>query len=182
MSIIFFIMVAAGLAVLTVIDPEAGFTAMTEGAQNAITLTIKLVAIYSVWMGILELMKKSGIMEKIAKAFRPLTKKLFKGESETALDYISLNLASNVLGMGGAATPLGLLAMENLIDEDEKPSKNTILFTVINATSIQLIPATVIALRAKSGSLSPSDILIPTILATSVTTLTGIILTKIFVK
>lgn len=182
MSVIFFIMVAAGLAVLCFVNPEAGFTAMTDGAEGAITLSIKLIAIYSVWMGVLELMKKSGIMEKIAKAFRPITKKLFKGESETTLDYISLNLASNLLGMGGAATPLGLSAMENLIDEEEKPSKNTVMFTVINATSIQLIPATVIALRAKAGSGSPSDILIPTIIATAVSTITGIVLTKIFVK
>lgn len=175
-------MVGVGLAVLAATNPEAGFSALTAGAENAIKLTIKLAAIYSVWLGVLELMKKSGIMEKIGKLFRPLTAALFKGENDKALDFISLNLASNMLGMGGAATPLGLAAMENLIDVDEKPSKNMVMFTVINASSIQLIPATVIALRAGAGSLSPSDILLPTIISTAITTVLGIILTKIFVK
>ncbi|MDE5911500.1 MAG: hypothetical protein K2H24_04120, partial [Clostridia bacterium] len=102
-----------------------------------------------------------------------------KGESDLALEYITLNFSANLLGMGGAATPLGIKAMECMQDNSQKATDNMILFMVINSTSIQLIPATIIGLRASAGSNAPSDIILPSLLATLISTVTGVILAKL---
>lgn len=179
MNTVFAIMILVSLVMLVVVSPESAFSIMISGASNALTLAFTLIAIYAIWLSILSLMEGIGLNKALKKLFKPITKRLFKGESDLALEYITLNFSANLLGMGGAATPLGIKAMECMQDGSEKATDNMILFMVINSTSIQLIPATIIGLRSAAGSNAPSDIILPSLLATVISTVTGVILAKV---
>ena len=180
MNTIYVVMMIGSLLLVTITAPESALSIMLGGAKSAIGLSVSLCAIYTVWLSVLQVIDKTGIGKTLSKAFKPLTKKLFKGESDLALEFITLNFSANLLGMGGAATPLGIKAMEYMQDGSDKASDNMILFVVINATSIQLLPATIIGLRASKGSASASDIILPSLIATTFSTLIGVILCKVF--
>ena len=181
MNIAFLLFTIVSIIFMLINNPEQVIAVMVEGGSNAITLCIKLCAIYAIWLSILKLMDKNNISLWLSRVFKPIVSKIFKGENDKTKEYISLNLATNILGLGGAATPLGLKAMEGMA-KGEKASKNMIMLVVINATSIQLLPATVISIRAATGSVSASDIIIPSIIVTFITTITGIILVNLFYK
>ena len=175
-------MVAAGLVYMTVTAPQQAFTVMLDGAGNAVELALSLFAVYAVWLSVLEIMDKTGISKAVNRLFSPLWRRIFRGEDEKSLEYISLNFSANLLGMGSVATPMGIKAMESMSRGREKASDNMILFLVFNATSIQLIPATVIGMRAASGSADAADIILPSLLATLISTLTGVLLAKLCAK
>ena len=179
MNTIYVVMMIGSLLLVTITAPESALSIMLGGAKSAIGLSVSLCAIYTVWLSVLQVIDKTGMGKALSKAFKPLTKKLFKGESDLALEYITLNFSANLLGMGGAATPLGIKAMEYMQDGSDKASDNMILFMVINATSIQLLPATIIGLRASKGSASASDIILPSLIATTFSTLIGVIICKV---
>lgn len=179
MNVVFTVMIIASLVMLIVVAPESAFSIMISGASSALRLAFTLVAIYAIWLSVLSLMEGIGLNSFLNRLFRPITKRLFKGESDLALEYITLNFSANLLGMGGAATPLGIKAMECMQDGSEKATDNMILFMVINSTSIQLLPATIIGLRSSSGSASPSDIILPSLLATGISTAVGVVLAKL---
>lgn len=180
MNTMFFIMTVASLVLLVVVSPDSAFSIMISGASGAIALAVKLCAIYAIWLSVLDIMQKVGMNKALDKLFSPLIRKLFKGEDEKTRQYITLNFSANLLGMGSAATPLGIKAMEGMQDGSDRATDNMILFMVINATSIQLLPATIIGLRASYGSASASDIILPSLLATLVSTVCGVILAKAF--
>lgn len=182
MNIVYFVMTISSLILITAIAPESAFSIMLGGTKTAIELAIILVSIYAIWLSVLKIMEKIGANKLLYRMLRPVTKKLFKGESDMALQYISLNFSANLLGMGGAATPLGIKAMECMQDGTDKATDNMILFMVINSTSIQLLPATIIGMRAAAGSQSASDIILPSLVATTLSTLIGVILAKVFAK
>ena len=179
MNTIYVVMMIGSLLLVTITAPESALSIMLGGAKSAIGLSVSLCAIYTVWLSVLQVIDKTGMGKALSKAFKPLTKKLFKGESDLALEYITLNFSANLLGMGGAATPLGIKAMEYMQDGSDRASDNMILFVVINATSIQLLPATIIGLRASKGSASASDIILPSLIATTFSTLIGVIMCKV---
>ncbi len=182
MNIVYFVMTISSLVLITAIAPESAFSIMLGGTKTAIELAITLVSIYAIWLSVLQIMEKIGANKLLYRMLRPVTKKLFKGESDMALQYIALNFSANLLGMGGAATPLGIKAMEYMQDGSDKATDNMILFMVINSTSIQLLPATIIGMRAAAGSTSASDIILPSLVATTLSTLIGVVLAKIFAK
>lgn len=176
MNTIFIITVLVSIIMICIISPENALGIMLDGGMNAISLTLKMLAIYAVWMSVLKLMEKTKLDIKIADLFTPVTSKLFKGESEKTHNYISINIASNMLGMGGAATPAGIKAINSMYKGSKKATKNMIMLLVINSTSIQVLPATVMALMSASGSNAPSYIIIPSLISTAVSTVTGILL------
>ena len=176
MNALFVIMVTVSLSVMLVVDPAGAVRAALGGAENAVELSIKMLGVYALWLGVLGVMKRNGVSSLVSRLFRPLTKRLFKGESEEAHTLISQNLAANFLGIGSAATPLGIKAVAVMQGEDAVARDNTVLFLVLNACGVQLLPATIIALREQSGSVSPSDILLPTVIATLVTAAIGVTL------
>jgi len=180
MNLVFTVMIIASLIMIIVVSPESAFSIMISGASSALKLAFTLIAIYAIWLSVLGLMEGIGLNKAMNKLFRPITKRLFKGESDLALEYITLNFSANLLGMGGAATPLGIKAMECMEDGSDKATDNMILFMVINSTSIQLIPATIIGLRAAAGINASSDIILPSLIATVISTVTGVILAKVF--
>lgn len=179
MNLLFTALLLISLGVMLFVSPAQAFPSMIAGVQNAVALSLKLLAIYAVWLSALRMMRSTGLDKKLSKLLRPVIKRLFKGESDDAYDNIAINLSANMLGMGGVATPAGIRAMTAMQDGSATATRNMILLIVINATSVQLVPATVIALRAAAGSSDAADIFFPTLLATSASTAAGIILCKI---
>lgn len=182
MNIIFFIMLTASILFLIFTSPSLVLPTMIEGASSAIKLCVSLLAIYCVWLSFLKVIELAGLNKYITKLFKPITKKLFKGEEEKTQEYLCLNFSYNLLGMGGASTPMGIKAIESMYKGETRATDNMILFVVINCTSIQLLPTTIIGLRAMSGSLNPADIILPSLIATLFSTLVGIILCKLLAK
>ena len=134
-----------------------------------------------VWLGIFELAERSRLTEKFARALRPLNRVLFGELPGKSNEYVSMNISANMLGMSGATTPMGIKSIQEL-EKHPDTSYQIAMFFVINATSIQILPTSVLALRTSLGSLSPSDIILPTILATTLSSVVGILLVKIFLR
>ena len=181
MNVIFGAVLCVSTALLIINDPEKVLAAFLSGGEKALSLTAKMLVIYAVWLGVFKIMEKAGLSRKLARALKPANRFLFGALPENANEYMSLNISANILGMSGATTPMGIKAVKAL---DEYPDTDyaVTMFFVINATSVQLIPSSVLALRAQSGSASPSDIILPTILATLLSSVIGILLVKVFVK
>ena len=169
-------MMLASLFVLIYVDPGATLTTMIDASTDALTLCIELCAVYAVWLGLLEIVDASGLGKKLAKLLRPIIKKLFKIDNEEIEKMIALNMSANILGLGNAATPMGIKAMQAMDDKSGVATYSMMMLVIVNATSIQLLPSTVIGLRANAGSSDPADIILPNILATIVTTSVGILL------
>lgn len=181
MNVIFGALVVLSSAILLFSAPDAVLSAFLSGGEKALSLTLKFVVIYAVWMGVFSLAEKSGLCKSAAKLLRPVNKHLFGEVPEKAGDYMSMNLAANMLGMSGATTPYGIKSVEEL-SKTNGTTYATAMFFVINATSVQLIPSSVLALRTSMGAKSPADIIIPTVLATLLSTVIGVLLVKIFLK
>ncbi|MBR4270660.1 MAG: spore maturation protein [Clostridia bacterium] len=181
MQKLWLVLVIPSLIFMIINSPQNSILALTQAGSDGVSLIIKLAGIYSIWLGFLALIEKSGLDNKIASFLSPIVDKLFKNTSKEAKKYISLNISANMLGMGNAGTPIGLKAMKEL-NKDHKSniaSLPMIMLVVLNATSLQLLPTTIISLREVAGSLSSTDIILPSIIATTVSTLLGIVLVKL---
>ena len=162
--------------------------AVTEAAISmskvAVEISIGLIGIMALWLGIMKIAEASGLIRIIARGLRPITVRLFPDvpEDHPAIGSIVLNMSANMLGLGNAATPLGLKAMEEL--QELNPKKDTatnamVMFLAINTSSVQLIiPATVVALMGATAS----QIFITTILATLASTITAIVMVRLLEK
>lgn len=153
--------------------------ALFEAGKAAVEVCLFLVGIVSLWLGLTKIMEDSGLMLKLSHFFRPVMSRIFRNlpPGHPAITSITLNLLANVLGIGNAATPLGIKAMEDLQTLNPKPDTVTfemMLFIVINTSSIQLIPFTVIGLLAGYGSRQPSWVLLPTFISTVISTLAAV--------
>ena len=175
-------MILSSLCLLLWTNPLSVLSSMIDASAGALSLAIELCAIYAVWLGILELVEASGLGNKLARLLRPIIKKIFKIDNPEAEKMIALNMSANMLGLGNAATPMGINAMKQLDDGSGVATPAIIMLIVLNATSIQLLPTTIIGLRASAGSISPTDIIIPTLIATACTCALGILLVKIIQK
>lgn len=185
--------VMTGMIVLAVItaaftgNMENVSTAFLEECGGAVELAISLIGIIALWSGLMRVAQAAGLTEILARAFSPILSKLFKGlkKGGKAMQYISLNLTANLLGLGNASTPFGVAAMKEIEDEEKSPtpdlaSHNMIVFTVMNTASLQIIPTTVAALRLKNGSEAPMEIL-PCVWIVSALALTAALIgTKLF--
>ncbi len=181
MNVIFGTLLILSTIILMFSSPETLLSAMLSGGEKALSLTTKMVVIYAVWLGVFALLEQSGLANKFAKALKPFNNKLFGNLPDTANNFMSLNISANILGMSGATTPMGIKSIQEL--EKHSGTEYAIaMFFVINATSVQLIPSSVLALRTSLGSTSPSSIILPTILATLISTIIGVVLVKIFIK
>ena len=179
MNVAFVLITAISLVLMTITSPESAFPTMIEGVRGAIELSFKLCAIYAVWLSVLKMVEATALDKKLSKILRPVVCKIFKNESDEAYDKICVNLAANMFGMGGVATPAGIKAMSAMSDGSDRATDNMIMLFVINATSIQLIPATVIAMRAGANSQNAADIILPTLVSSGVATLLGMIICRV---
>lgn len=132
--------------------------AVTEGAGDAVSLCITMIAVIGLWSGVMELMEQTGITRGIAALLRPLLRRLFPSADAKAQQYISANVTANLLGLSNAATPFGLQAAERMVQTTGE-TNDLLRFLVLNTTSLQLIPTTVAAVRAALGSQTPFDIM-----------------------
>ena len=153
MNVLFLVVFIVCTALICVRDPSAFLPALLSGAERAVSLCITLAAVYAVWLGILQVAEDAGALRGLARGMKPLTKKLFRTENESALEKIAVNLSANLLGMGGAATPAGISAMRLLGAEENARYSRAMLFAV-NCAGLQLFPTTVVSLRAASGAAS----------------------------
>ncbi|MBQ8427493.1 MAG: hypothetical protein IJX16_07040 [Clostridia bacterium] len=181
MNIIFGLVTVISTALLILINPDGVLSSFLSGGEKALNLTMKMVVIYAVWLGVFELLEQTKLSNKFAKLLKPFNRLLFGKLPEKANDFMSLNISANILGMSGATTPMGIKSIQEL-EKHPNTEYAITMFFVINATSVQLIPSSVMALRTSMGSSSPADIILPTVLATLLSTVIGILLVKIFVK
>ena len=177
---IWFVLVLISLICL-LSSPNLSIEALISAGQNGTMMIIKLIGIYAVWLGFLEIVEQSGLSQKIASLLSPVVDWLFGKTDLQTKQYISLNMSANILGLGNASTPIGLKVMQNLDQQNKSTTASLpmIMLVVLNATSLQLIPTTIISLRQTYGSVCSTDIIIPTMIATSVSTILGVLLVKL---
>ena len=151
-----------------------------DSSKEAVNLCITMLGIMAMWNGIINIADKAGIITGLTELIRPVLKLLFPDipREHVVNEYIASNMISNVLGLGWAATPAGLMAMKELkkLNNNSKvASVDMCTFLIINMSSLQLVPVNVIAYRSQYGSVSPSGILLAAILATTCSTVAGTI-------
>lgn len=163
---------------------EAVTDAAIQSAQDAVTLCITMMGVMSMWVGLMEIAKESGFVERLTRVIGPVLHFMFPKvpRGSKAEEYISLNVIANVLGLGWAATPAGLNAMKQLDDlrkdqgQAEGVATNEMCnFLILNISSLQLIPVNLIAYRSSYGSENPAAIIAPAILATAFSTFVAIV-------
>lgn len=160
-----------------------------ESAREAISLCITMLGAVAFWVGLMEIAEKAGLVEKWKRGLKPLLKFLFPRldpEGEAA-GYIATNIIANILGLGWACTPAGLKAMKALekvekkrlgVEKITQASKEMCTFLIVNISSLQLIPVNMIVYRTQYGSASPTSILAPAIIATTIGTIAGVLFAK----
>ncbi|MBS4029027.1 MAG: hypothetical protein KGZ58_10365 [Ignavibacteriales bacterium] len=158
-----------------------------SSAKTAVTLAIGLIGIMALWLGIMKIAEESGLIARLALFFKPIMTRIFPDvpADHPAMGAMMMNISANMLGLSNAATPFGLKAMEHLNSLNKKMGTATdamCTFLVINTSNVQLIPATVIAIRASLGSSSPTEILGASIVATTVNTIVGVAVVKLLAK
>ena len=171
MSLVWVLLVALSVAVAAATGRiEALTPAVVESAGRAVTLSIGLAGVMALWLGLMRVAEEAGLVRLLGRAARPVLRRLFPEvpPEHPALGAMVMNVAANMLGLGNAATPFGLKAMAAL--EELNPHKGTAsdaqaLFCALNTASVQLVPATVIALRAAAGARQPADVLGATLIA-----------------
>ena len=152
--------------------------ALFEAASSGFEISISLTGVLCLWLGLLRIGEKSGLTNLLAKALAPLFKRIMPEvpSNHPALSSIVMNMAANILGLDNAATPMGLKAMDELqsLNPDKQKASNAeVLFMVINASAVTLIPINILMYRQILGSVNPSAVFVPILLATSVSTLVG---------
>lgn len=175
---------------------EAVTNAALDSAREAIALCITMSGVMALWMGLMEIAQKAGLVEKMTRGIRPFLKFMFPRipDGHPALGYIATNLIANILGLGWACTPAGLKAMEALgqLEEERKTpsylpgtkavriaSNEMCTFLILNISSLQLIPVNMIAYRSQYGSADPARIIAPAIVATLISTVAAVLYCKV---
>lgn len=158
-----------------------------DSAKSAVELTITFFGTVCLWNGIMQIAKETTLMEKITKILQPIMKFLFPEikKDSTANQEMSMNIVANILGLGNAATPLGLKAMKTLQKENNKKdtlSDTMMMFIILNTASLQIIPTTVIAIRSSLGAKEPTEVIVPVWIATICAAIAGVIAAKILIK
>ena len=166
---------------------EALSASIMSGASDATNLIISMLGMMAMWTGLLKIADQGGLTYLLAKLFKPILKRLFTDlpEDGPAMRAICMNITANILGLGNAATPLGISAMKEMSKKNKKPgvaTRSMIIFTVMNTASIQLIPTMTAILRQKYGSTSPFDVVPAIWIASTTALIVGIILAKVLEK
>ena len=160
-------------------------TASTTSAKNAFELSLGLTGVLSLWMGIMKIGEKGGLVAALARLLSPVLSKIFPDvpKGHPAMGTMFMNFAANMLGLDNAATPMGLKAMQELqeLNPDKETASNPmIMFLVLNTSGLTLIPVSVLTFRTQMGAANPTDIFLPILLATTVATLVGLLVTSIY--
>lgn len=159
--------------------------AVFDSAKEGVTLCLGLIFVLVFWLGIMKIAEESGLLDKLARLVKPLLKRLFPEVpgNHPAMNYIVSNVVANLFGLGNAATPLGIKAMEELKELNggrPEASRSMITLLALNTSGLTLIPTTVIAIRMKYGSGAPTEIVGTTLVATICTTIMAILFDRYF--
>lgn len=169
-------MIISSLILTCFSAPSTIISTMMTAAKTGVTMSIEFIGIYAVWMGFMQILDDCKLSHKLSSILSRPVRKIFGQTDKETEKNICLNIASNIIGIGSAATPYGIKAMKGLDKGEKKATIAMIMLVVINSTGIQLLPTTVIGMRAIAGSASPSCILWPTIVSTFLPTILGILL------
>ncbi len=164
---------------------DAVAAAAVTGAADAVELCLSMAGILCLWMGVMEVMSCSGLSEKLSRLLRPLLKRLFPdfAGDQDVMNTVSANVSANLLGLGNAATPLGLEASRLMARRSPGVASDSLcMFVVCNTASIQLIPTTVASLRSAAGCATPFDILPATWFASTLSILAGVTAAKVLAR
>ena len=159
--------------------------AALDGAAAAVELCLSLAGVLCLWMGVMEIMRRSGLSQKLSRLLMPVLRRLYPAfaRDREVMDTIAANVSANLLGLGNAATPLGLEAARKMSRRTPGVANDALCMLVVcNTASIQLIPTTVAAVRAGAGCAAPFDILPATWLASAISVSVGILAAKLFAK
>ena len=182
MSKIWLVIITASLIMTAIFAPSTIVGTMMEAAKMGVTMSIEFIGIYAVWMGFMQVMDDCKLSGKLAKGlYKPVQYIFGKTDEETAKN-ICLNIASNIIGIGSAATPYGIKAMQGLDKGDKKATRAMIMLVVINSTGIQLLPTTIIGLRESANSANSTDIILPILISSLLTCAFAVVLVFLFSK
>ena len=181
MNILFSLLFFVCTFLLMCLSPDTFLSSLLDGASRGASISVALIANYTVWLGLMRVWEDSGVTKGVSKLLRPLVKRLFLTEDEEALQAVSMNLSVNLLGISGAATPYGIRCAK-LLDKTPHAEYASAMLFVLNATSLQLIPTSIVSVRVGMQSANPYDIILPTLFATLLSTLFGVLLTWVFLR
>lgn len=166
-------------------DPSKVLSSLLTASNSAVKLSFELCAIYAIWLGLFAILEKSGLSEKLSKLLSPIINKIFgkSNLSEESKKYVSMNISANLLGMSGAATPLGIKAIESM--QKDNKNKNVVTFPMImliaiSCSSVQILPTSIIGMLASAGSKNPTGIILPSIICSIISTSIAILLVYLF--
>lgn len=180
----------AGMAIIGIVYAMINGTmdqvneAIFESANDAVTLSIGLISVLVFWLGIMKIAEKAGILEALSTLFKPIILKVFPEipKDHPAIGYILSNITANMFGLGNAATPMGIKAMEQMkqLSGSDTASRSMVTFLALNTSGLTLVPTTVIAIRMQYDSVSPTEIVGTTIIASIITTISAIMIDRYF--
>ena len=181
MNVLFSLLFFVCTLLLLCTSPDTFLSSLLDGASRGASISVALIANYTVWLGLMRVWEDSGVTKGVSKLLHPLVKRLFLTEDEEALQAVSMNLSVNLLGISGAATPYGIRCAK-LLDKTPHAEYASAMLFVLNATSLQLIPTSIVSVRVGMQSANPYDIILPTLFATLLSTLFGVLLTWVFLR
>jgi len=186
MNVVWFALIAIAVLIAAFNGTMSATTdAAMESAKSAVELSIGLIGVMALWLGLMKVAERAGLIRSLARLLKPVMTRLFPDvpSDHPAMGSMISNIAANMLGLGNSATALGLKAMKDLqeINVEKKSASNAMAtFLAINTSSVTIIPATVIAIRASAGATHAAEIIGPTIVATTVSTAVGILASRFF--
>ncbi|MHB1126850.1 MAG: nucleoside recognition domain-containing protein [Bacillota bacterium] len=185
-NLIWLVLLLSGIAVAGLNGRiEVVTTAALSSAKMAVTIALELIGLMALWLGLLRIAEEAGLVRALARIVRPATTRLFPSvpRDHPAMGAIIMNLSANILGLGNAATPFGIKAMQELQTLNKRPEEASdamCTFLALNTSCITLIPATIIGIRVAAGSRDPTEIVGPTIFATALAMTVAIIVDRLF--
>lgn len=162
-------------------------TVILESGKAGLDMLIQIFPVMAVWLGLMAIATKSGLLKKFSKGISPLLGRLFPEipKDHESLGYIASNIVVNMFGLGNAATPFGLKAMKSLQEinpKKDRASRSMITFLILNTSGVTIVPTTIISLRMMHGSTNPTDVVFACIIATVSSSLFGLIIDRILAR
>ena len=185
MNKIWILLFISSIIALCFNDPSKVLSGLLTASNSAVKLSLELCAVYAIWVGLFNILEQSGLSQKLSKFLSPIINKIFgkNNLSAESKQYVSMNISANLLGMNGAATPLGIKAIESMQKDNRDKSTITfpmIMLIVISCSSVQLLPTSIIGLLSNAGSQNPTKILLPSIMCSIISTTIAILLVYLF--
>lgn len=186
MNKVWLFLLISSLVALSIFNPQSVLLGLSSAGNKAVKLCLELCAIYAVWTGIFNILSQTKISKWLQKVLSPIINLIFGKNNldKQSKEFVSMNISANLLGMNGAATPLGIKAIEsmNKSNTTNKATYPMIMLVVLSCTSIQLLPTSIIGMLTGAGASNPNSIIVPSLVAGFASTTIGILLVKLFNK